>query len=538
MIKEEIFTAVEHAFAERLLLDLPKESAFFLKTLLFASRQGHLCLSLKEGSIKPDLKLLFGEIDSAEAEKELLLSAKALPKQLVASEENIAPIYCVEDFYYLQRFFKAESKVIKHWKRILETEPEIPLEIPSCNELEALLPEQKEAVNLAIRKSFLILTGGPGTGKTFTAGEIIKTFVKALPEDKRRQVQIDLAAPTGKAAANLEISLKRALGDSCSLSGKTLHSLLGIRSPQDAPKMLASDLVIVDESSMIDAEMMGLLLEAVKPGARLILIGDQNQLPPVEAGALFADLAAIHPYKAALKTCVRAELKSLVEFGQKINENDALGALEIIQREDSLNRIDPAQKDLKELLREILSYFPKEKDPEKALKLYNQFRILSPLRKGPLGVEEINRFLLVESWKKQIKVPFIAPIMITSNDPKMGLFNGEVGVLVKMGENPHAPFTSQDYALFSDGRKFLALLLPRFEYAFCLSVHKSQGSEFDHVLLVLPEGSELFGRKVVYTAATRAKKKISIYGSEEIFSKTLSFNQERFSGIRAHLAHP
>lgn len=524
----ESFTYIDQAFAERLLINFSDQASFFLKTLFLAARQGHLCLSVKKGAVKPELFSLFGEkVDLIAIEKALIESCEALPKELFSSFEGGAPVCQWGSLFYLRRFFQAESKVLRHWKRILETEPELKFADLAIDD--GLLFEQKIAVKLALEKNFIILNGGPGTGKTYTAGQMIKAFLGGLSEDAKKDFKIDLAAPTGKAAYNLEKSLKKALGGAHSFSGKTLHSLLGIKSERIS--LLPSDLLIVDECSMIDVEMMGSLLEAVKPGARIVLIGDQHQLPPVEAGSVFADLTNMHSHMVHLKTCMRSELKSLVDFGLKVNRGEVEEALEMMSGAVSLERIEPENVPLKNVLKEAAHCFPIEKTPEKALEAFNSFRALSPLRQGSYGVEDINSTILKEYWKRSPSSPFIAPIMISANNPKLGLFNGEVGVMVKLSGDPFTPFTAEDFALFSDGRKFYALLLPHFEYAFCLSVHKSQGSEFDHVLLILPEGSQVFGRKVVYTAVTRARKKMTLYASTEVFTKTVETNFERFSGL-------
>lgn len=176
-------------------------------------------------------------------------------------------------------------------------------------------------------------------------------------------------------------------------------------------------------------------------------------------------------------------------------------------------------------------------DPLTLLQSYNNFRMLSPLKNGLFGVQEINRLMHQRRLGKVFFEEYAtAPIMITANDYKMDLFNGEVGVLVSRKERKNVSFGDGDFALFSGSasqpyRKIPAILLPKFELAYCLSVHKSQGSEFNHVILFLPQGSERFGREVLYTAITRAKRKLQIWGPNAIIEQTIYNRSERLSGL-------
>ncbi len=168
-----------------------------------------------------------------------------------------------------------------------------------------------------------------------------------------------------------------------------------------------------------------------------------------------------------------------------------------------------------------------EQNPKELLEAFQRFRILTPLRKGPYGVETLNR-TLVRHYLSKTDQWFVAPIMLVNNDYRLELWNGEVGILVRR-KSEH--IQEGDFAIFPKRGKVPALLLPKYEYAYCLSVHKSQGSEFDHVLLLMPEGSEVFGRELLYTAATRARKKLEVWGSDEVLEKTINTQSHRLSGI-------
>jgi len=456
-----------------------------------------------------------------------------------------------------------ETLLLKNLKKHLESTPKLILDSQNINQAVQKLQEQKvlleaqaQAVIEGCSNSFSMIIGGPGTGKTYTAGHLIRLFWQQLSFEQQQTCQIVLAAPTGKAAANLQRSLRKVADttDFPKIQAKTLHALLGIKS-QGRPsevKRLTADLILIDESSMIDIRLMAYLFEALKPGCRLILLGDPYQLPSVEAGSVFADLIQLKQSHAHLKipstylnVCLRAELSSLIEFAQLINQGksqEVFNYLEQANRPEIKRLKLPETK--KEAQKAFVNYIVNDfsitlknvPSSLKLLQLFNQMRILSPMRKGPWGAETINELIWEKISQRTRHEEWVAvPIMISVNDYTQDLFNGETGVLVR-----RLPLTSlglEDYALFpsrqsdEEVRKVSALLLPRYEYAYCLSVHKSQGSEFDRIILVLPEGAELFGREVLYTAVTRARQKIEIYGSDGVIEKTVKQQGIRLSGI-------
>lgn len=283
---------------------------------------------------------------------------------------------------------------------------------------------------------------------------------------------------------------------------------------------------------MIDIDLITTLLKAIKPGARLILLGDPNQLPPIESGAFFADLVETLKKRkevSELTVCLRAEVAEIASFSHLI----ASGNVDIFSHPGITFKEWEGDKSYFSLLQKV-----DQEEPIKAFRAFNRFRILSPLREGPLGVDALNQ----EIYKYFVSLhdkntPFIAPIIILKNDSPLNLFNGEIGLLVKQNLENSA-LVKGDYALFQSGdemRKIPAILLPSFEYAYSMSIHKSQGSEFDHVLLLLPEGTEKFGKKVLYTAVTRAKKSLEIWGKKETLLNTLKNPLDRLSSIQERL---
>lgn len=600
---------LDYALAERLLSSYPEceESvAAFICHLSLATRAGHLCISIENEQIFPDPRSLWLEnrgenkdlsqtASSTSTQFEIqeldpLVSliaegASKLPTLLVTDVVNpckpITPICKFNTLFYFQRYWYYETLFVENFKKIensipaFSIDPElISQQLINLQKNGKLLPEQALAILSACQNGFSIICGGPGTGKTYTAGQLIKIIWMSMSSEQRRDCVIVLAAPTGKAAANLQKSLNAAVSGLEGFSGikaKTLHSLLGMRSSSTSKNItqLSADLILIDESSMIDVRLMAHLLSAVKPGARLLLLGDRHQLPSVEAGTLFADLIAYLTEKkeaskqvVELKTCLRAELKSITTFASAINSGNSPEVLRLLSKSEKSSEIQGIyhthlkhkasppilRTTQQQLIKNSLPYFRHTFDlnesPQQLLDSFNRFRILSPLRKSPLGVDALNDLFFHQLLKKNGKnTQFIAPIMLVSNNYRLELFNGEVGVLVRQGRRQNDETLQEgDYALFpnkNEGeesvRKLPAILLPQYEYAYCLSVHKSQGSEFDHILLVMPDGSELFGREVLYTAVTRARKKLELWSSEEILTETISKRSVRLSGVNIRL---
>lgn len=571
----------DYILTYRLLRNYPQvgeEVALFFCHLTLAAKDGHLCIKVNDHQLYPPVAKLWQneECDNLTKEEENILT-QLIMKGAIQVPENLITTFCKEsdqipqtvlcrngDQYYLQRHWILESLVLKFLKKNLEIAPSITLDpekihqsIEDLYQNKIVLKEQAQAIFEACMNTVTLITGGPGTGKTYTAGHLIKVFLNHLSNKQKKECEIVLAAPTGKAAANLQRYLSKIALSSeefPTIQAKTLHSLLGIKQQSEGRKnsRLTADLIIVDESSMIDIKVMASLFESLKPGSRLVLLGDSNQLPSVEAGSVFVDLINLKQsfpqlplHVIPLSVCLRAELKSLIDFAQFINNGLADEVLDFLKQSngEGITRFHLSEDNKtaqKEIIHHVLPHFPtivKHSDtPEQLLELFQAIRLLSPMRKGPLGVETLNRLIWNEICEKNPMNGYLAiPIMITTNDYRQNLFNGETGVLVR--RLPLQSLGLEDYAIFPSREeenkvcRFSALLLPKYELAYCLSVHKSQGSEFDRIILVLPEGSELFGREVFYTGVTRARKAIEIYGSDHVIANTVKQRGIRLSGI-------
>jgi len=445
LIPLDLFFADQHA-------KTASERVFFA-ALMALSRDGHLCLDLDNLPLPDDL----------------------LAPVLEGSKTATSPdIRRLGNLVYLERNFDDETRILKQLKQLsFEVKP---LDYSS----DALTEEQQNGLNLALGNTLSVIEGGPGTGKTFLTSHLVKAMGPSA--------QVILAAPTGKAAARLKQFNPDA---TCG----TLHSILGIKSQRQLASgnsFVQADLIIIDESSMIDAKLLAFFLGSLQPGQRVVFLGDGNQLPPVESGSLFGDLVDLLP-TAHLRQCLRSDRLEVLQLAQ-----DILAGKEIT----------PHQSLSKEFIL------------QKALE---NFCILSPIREGPFGVNHLNQEIF-QMFYRQMNQLLAVPILITRTDYEAGLYNGEVGILWRSREKLlHAEFGT---------RKIPASALPPYELGYVLSVHKSQGSEFDHVLALVPPGSETFGREVLYTAVTRARHSVILCGDAETIKKTVSRSSHRRSGLK------
>ncbi len=427
---------------------------------------------------------------------------------------------------------------------------------------------------LAGGRRLLLLAGGPGTGKTTTVARLLELLNPA-----QGSLEVILAAPTGRAAARMSESLN--LSDKT--AGRTIHSLLGLypgRPPRhDADRPLAADLCIVDEASMVDLPLMNALLAALPESAALLLVGDPDQLPSVEAGAVLGDLL----YGAAEAAGVAGAMARAAAEGEEAHPADAspkdeatprrkaplAGAvvkLTKVYRSDTviLEAASAVRKGEFETLKDILAeaegavrlHSPGSPDAmariiareareareafesaEKSLtkaddisKLFDGFSsraVLSPLRQGPWGVPAMNERI---SWLLGgTASPFPGmPVMITRNDPTRNLWNGDRGVLVLFDGRLRAAFPEAEGV-----RSFPLAALPGWEPAWVQTIHKSQGSEFDSVTILLPEGADrLLSREILYTAFTRARHSVNLYAELETVEAALERRVVRHSRIR------
>ncbi|HEX4666448.1 MAG TPA: exodeoxyribonuclease V subunit alpha [Chthoniobacterales bacterium] len=417
---------------------------------------------------------------------------------------------------------------------------------------------QEAAARKAVRSDFTVITGGPGTGKTWTVKRILTLL---LEQPGGENLRIALAAPTGKAAARLTESV-RAVRET--FAATTIHRLLGYLpgSPyfrHDADHQLNADVVIVDEASMVDLALMAKLLGAVPNDARLILLGDRDQLASVEAGSVLADICAaaeeavsnepLHGAVVGLRRNYRfAETGEIYRVSSAINSGNAEAAIAVLQEgaggEVEWQPLPNANKPGDALRERIVAGFRpclETDDPLEALARLQKFRILCAVRQGPFGVENLNAVTEEILARAGLLVPRRGcyggqPIMVTQNDYNLALFNGDSGIVLP---DPDADGDLRAFFLSAEGnlRRFLPSRLPRHETAFAITVHKSQGSEFAKVLLILPEkDSPVLTRELLYTGLTRARERVELWASESTLRAAIGRRVSRTSGLRDALA--
>ena len=453
----------------------------------------------------------------------------------------------------------------------------------------------KVAGVIAACKKFCVITGGPGTGKTFTTANILALLLEVSRKDK---LSILIAAPTGKAAARISESIKAAkktlncsddIIDAIPSEACTIHRMLKTipDSPyffHNAENPLIADIGVVDEVSMVDLALMSKLLSAVKYDARIILIGDRDQLASVEAGFVMADICDrdnAHLFSKYFYKQFENLTQCKMEVSRKqLRDNPGLYDCMVVLKKSyrftdtsgigecsravnsgkfdetfSILNSNPDQIAWKKISgpKDLSMALPKEvingysdylncRDPHRALELFNRFRILCAVKFGALGVTEINRFTedilnrngLIE-LDNLSTYPWYRgrPVLITRNDYNLELFNGDIGITMSEPDSK-----SKDlYVYFSDAagkpRRFLPHRLPEHETAYAMTVHKSQGSEFSEILLILPnQDYPVLTRELLYTGITRAKNHISIWGREEIIKTTILRKINRNSGLK------
>ncbi|MDO9601280.1 MAG: exodeoxyribonuclease V subunit alpha, partial [Rhodocyclaceae bacterium] len=398
---------------------------------------------------------------------------------------------------------------------------------------------QRNAARIALTHRLAVISGGPGTGKTHTLARII-----ALLLEENAALRIALAAPTGKAAARMTEAL-RAAGVAVAPEGQTLHRLLGMRADGSGfyhcrERPLAVDVLVVDEASMIDLSLMCHLLDALPAAARLILLGDRDQLAAVEAGAVFADLCASEQLASAVATLVTrfrfAGASGIGQLAEALRTGDAAGTLARLQSAtDDLDwqprcapqALTAAARDGYQAYREAVV---ESLTPGELFASFQRFRVLCAHRQE---VAEINRAL---SPPDGLLAQSGTPVMVVRNDPLLRLFNGDIGLVLPdpVDGSLKVCFANANAGdgAFVTPRWIPFARLPDWEVAWAMTVHKSQGSEFERVMLVLPEAvSAVVTRELVYTGVTRAKRHLSLWATVAVLQAASENRAGRMSGL-------
>ena len=545
IFEKQTFSRLDMVFArflsERSLLDSNQKQAFenIVMSLSFEQSQGHSCIQIDD-----------------EAKTLIIASGLALIDTNSHDTTTTLPLAIEQDRLYLHRYWLYESRLAQQLSKI--TQLKVSNKPKTTADFSTLLDKyfgnsetidwQLAAATMAINQAFCMITGGPGTGKTTTVVKILAL----LQELSDQPLLIALAAPTGKAAMRLQESIgfnKAALPCIAAIksaipeSVTTLHRLLGAKPPSpyfhhNAKQPLVYDLVVVDEASMVDLALMSKLVDALKPGARLILLGDKDQLASVESGAVLADLTTALPQQTLeLQKSHRFD-EDIKNLATAINQQQDLEAWRLLQT---------GNKNIALLETDLIDYISKQQIDYLRLitaraefsdiyKAFNRFQALCATRLGKNSVSDINHAVeLSLSNKKLIHLSGLwycgRPIMITQNNAALQLYNGDIGICLRDKEQEdqlRVFFQRADGSI----KKYLPARIPHCETVFAMTIHKSQGSEFEEVLIILPETiSPVLTKELLYTAITRAKKTIKLVTNEAVFSSTVRQRVQRVTGL-------
>lgn len=512
-----------------------------LYVLLQASTEGHTYLPEEELTRRTGQLLEVGEEQIEKQYMDLAIERKIIMKQ----GENQTQIYAAS-FYYMEANTATMLKQLNVSYEVpdLEIEERVRrIEKQTGMELDE---HQMTAVKEAVRNGLLIITGGPGTGKTTTINTIIKYF-------EMEGLDIFLAAPTGRAA--------KRMSETTGFEARTIHRMLELNGGVDGAagferneqKPLETDVVIIDEMSMVDISLMHALLKAVAVGTRLILVGDVNQLPSVGPGSVLRDIIRSHECNVVMLTKIfrQASTSDIIVNAHKINQGE-----EVTLDNKSMDFFFLKRYDADVIISVVLQLI-KQKLPKFVDATPYDIQVLTPMRKGLLGVERLNgilqRYLNPPSPQKREKehgdILFREgdKIMQTRNnyqleweirtkyglsvDKGTGVFNGDMGIVREIND-----FAETMTVEFDEGRmvEYPYKLLDELELAYAITIHKSQGSEYPAVVIPLLSGpSMLMNRNLLYTAVTRARKCVTLVGNEVTFAQMVqnTSQQKRYSGL-------
>lgn len=598
-VELKLLSALDMQFAMMVASD--EQPAVMLASALLShdAGEGHVCLPLSRLSPEylfsgraPELAAqLFTAAGNPQHWSSLLLASYA-----VSDDDSATPIKLSGERLYLNRMWRNEQRVADffgaHNRPLVWDEEQVRRILDALFGISKKTDWQKVAAAVALTRRISVISGGPGTGKTTTVAKLLMALVQ-LSVDKPLRIQ--LAAPTGKAAARLTESLGRSLrqlplsdqqkkrlpGDA-----STLHRLLGAQRQSQtfryhADNPLHLDVLVVDEASMVDLPMMARLIAALPLHAQVIFLGDRDQLASVEAGAVLGDICHYvnEGYSAqragqlqrltgnqvpvgatipdgALQDCL-CLLHTSYRFGddsgigklaQAVNGSDLRQVETILASDfdDISHRILLETEDYTAMItdavagyRDYLQQVRAQADPAEILNAFSRYQLLCALREGPFGVSGLNeRIELALAREHLIYLPPKAshrwyhgrPVMIARNERSLGLFNGDIGIAIGGEDGLRVWFPMPDGTM----KSVQPSRLPQHDTAWVMTVHKSQGSEFDHAALVLPnQFVPVVTRELVYTAITRAKKRLSLYADKQILKRAIMTATERRSGLMA-----
>lgn len=551
--------------------DVPEAMVWLTALLARQSGQGHVRLELADLHNNP---ARYGLDTSAAAQaRRCLFSYSSDALQQFLSQSNAVaqavkspqPLVLDAGALYWQRAWREECDVAARLNKRLATQMTTDLAaleqlIDTLFTADASSQDQRDACRLAAQRALSVITGGPGTGKTTTVVRVLAILQSLAERTGEPPLRIALAAPTGKAAARLNESIasqvaQLPLSESAikhiPTEVSTVHRLLGVMSQGNgqryrhhATNPLALDVLVVDEASMLDLSLMAALMEALPAQARIILLGDKDQLASVEAGAVLADLCGTGSHVAQLKQSFRFDAhRGIGKLAHAVRTGAASTAPNNDDYAPEVHRIDTLDT-LFAGYDDYWSSVQANEPTEIILKKFDSFRLLCALREGSHGVIAVNQACERYLRKAGKAAPFDKPsswyvgrpVMITRNDYGLRLMNGDIGICLV------APGTGELRVAFWDGSKqkirwLMPSRLPSSETVFAMTVHKSQGSEFTKVAVVLPTSqSPVLSRELIYTALTRARDAVELcIPNAQVWRLAVATKAQRFSGLQRRL---
>jgi len=575
-------------------LDEDSEVARTAALVSMRNQQGDVCVDLAEYAGRPLFEAGADEAVSVPCGSPLRDWVESLgAAEWVGGAGDVAPLILEGRHLYLGKYWHFEQQVASALRERMSRVEGLDLPLLAQG-LERLFPAdpaqavdwQKVAAAIAVSRRFAVISGGPGTGKTTT---VVKVLALLLGQDPT--LRIALAAPTGKAAARLtdavrsgkaRVEIEGGMLARIPEEAGTIHRLLGggfgdaFKYNRDNPLLV--DCLVIDEASMIDLPLMARLLEALPDRARIILLGDRDQLASVEAGNVLGDITGRGQEIRYSKEQVRFLDQVGVATAEKLSggddaalTGDAVGLLKLSYRfkaesgigalsqavnagrgEDALDLLerdgfdDIAWMDARDsgldlacvdwAVERYASYLG-QKNVADAVRVFEQSRVLAALRRGPFGADAINRLIAARLQSRGLvrggDEYHGKPVMVTANDYEVGLFNGDIGLLWRDEQQVLRAYFLQGE---NHVRSVSVRQLPEHSCSYALTVHKSQGSEFDEVLLVLPfDPNPVVTRELIYTGITRARRTVTVHGNRETFREGCRRRVQRRSALTEKL---
>lgn len=515
--------------------------------------------------------------------------------RLIGAPGSFAPLVLdANNRLYLTRYWHYEKTVAESLKALAESPcPEVDpgklrAELDRLFSHNTEVPDrQKLAAAVAVLRRFCVISGGPGTGKTSTVVRILAALQSQAGD---KPLRIALSAPTGKAAARLQEAIReqkaklpvsQAVRDTLPETASTLHRLLGARPDSvyfrhNRKNPLPFDVLVVDEASMIDLALMAKLVDALPKNARLIMLGDKDQLASVEPGAVFGDLCRSFGYSPAFRerlyaasgvetpsgdlfTPALSDCVALLTHSHRFGSESGIGQLARLinagRAKDAIDLLaggrhpeihwEPARRHspadlvprMESGYRAFFAAVDSGAEVEAVLRAFGRFRVLTAHREGDSGADGINRLFEerlheVRRLRRGTRWYPGRPVIVTRNDYDLRIFNGDIGITLETAAGLRVFFEDADGHI----RCFAPARLPEHETVYAMTVHKSQGSEFDEVLLALPDvESPVLDRPLIYTAITRARHRAEIQGPQKILEEAIKRVPDRSSGLSERL---